>query len=105
MNEPQYTQARDDDHPDNYSHFSGVLAPLYACPEHGQVWRVEAVHEIDTANDEVYEHYICALCHKDVRPIFHEGAAVCHPLTDEELYWDNYGADDEDEYYDEEMTE
>lgn len=105
--EPQYSLEHDDDHPDNWSRkneFSGVLAPLYTCPQHGEVYHVQMVGECDPENDEVYEHPVCSYCGASVTPILHDGIPVCHPLTVEELYWDSYG-EDEDEDEDEWMCD
>ena len=83
--------------------FSGLFAPMYTCPEHGDVWHVDSFEEIDTENDEVYERRLCSKCHCDVTPLLHDGHPVVHPLTDEEAYWETYDADD-DEDDDEEFT-
>lgn len=97
MFEPQYNQARDDDHPDNWSLFSGIFAPVYVCPEHGETWHAEVMEEIDTDHDEVYQWRKCPKCHSEVKPLLRNGHPVMHPLTQEEAYWDSYSEDDNDD--------
>lgn len=101
MNEPQYRLERDDDHPDNYSKFSGLFAPMFHCKQHGDIWHIEEVEEIDTVNDEIYTLKLCPTCHQTVTPLYHEGARVMHPLTDEEVYWEQMSTDNpgEEENY------
>jgi hypothetical protein len=78
------------------SQFSGLFAPMYVCPEHGEIWHTDAIEEIDTEGDEVYERRLCTQCHRDVMPLLHDGHPVLHPLTDEEAYWDTYTGDDDE---------
>ncbi len=80
--------------------FSGIFAPLYKCPNHGEVWHVETVEEIDTINDDVYYFEVCSQCGHAVTPITHEGAPVVHPLTNEEAFWELGESDDESDYID-----
>lgn len=75
-----------------------MFAPLYRCPNHGDVWRVENAEAIDTVNDEIYPYTLCALCHFDVSPVMHDGHPVFHPLDDEEMFWEMQG-DEDDEYW------
>lgn len=79
--------------------FSGVIAPLYRCPKCGEVWRVTHAEDIDTENDEIYEWLACSSCGSSVTAILHDGHPVCHPLTVEEMYWDNYGEDEDESDY------
>lgn len=101
MYEPQYSLERDDDHPDNYSQSSGIFAPLYLCPEHGETWHVQIIEDIDTESDSVEVRRVCDKCYRDVKPVLHEGNQVMHALTVEEAYWDNMSFGDEDEDNDE----
>lgn len=77
--------------------FSGLFAQIYQCPEHGETWHVETATEVDSVNDEVYEHVLCSRCHRSVTPLLHDGVPVMHPLTDEEAYWEMGGDDDDEE--------
>jgi hypothetical protein len=80
--------------------FSGLFAPVYVCSEHGETWHVEFATEIDSVNDEVYEHHICSLCRRDVVPLLHDGHTVLHPLTNDEAYWETWSKEEDDEEYD-----
>lgn len=82
---------------------SGLFAPIYVCPEHGQIWQIEIETVIDTDQDDVYNRRCCPKCRRDVTPLLHDGNPVLHPLTDEEAYWETSSPfdepeDDEDEY-------
>lgn len=78
--------------------FSGIFAPIYVCPEHGETWHAQLVEDIDTENDDVFERRVCPDCPRDVAPLLHDGLQVMHPLTVEEVYWETYSEEDEDDY-------
>lgn len=48
--------------------FSGLFAPMYKCPKHGEVWHVETVESYDTEYDEVYVNKVCSQCYSEVVP-------------------------------------
>ena len=77
--------------------FSGLLAPMFKCPQHGEVWRVETVEIIDTDRDDVNIQVLCGVCYDVVVPFVVDGLPVMHPLTDEQAYWEMMSADDPDE--------
>jgi len=81
----------------NWNEFSGLFAPIYKCPKHGEIWHVETVKDIDIENDEVYEFTVCAQCYKPVVQIYDDGIPVMHPLTQEEAYWESYSPDEDEE--------
>lgn len=80
--------------------FSGLFAPMYKCPKHGEVWHVETVESYDTEYDEVYVNKVCSQCYSEVVPYEHDGKPVVHPLTNEEAMWEMYSPF-EDDYYEE----
>ena len=84
--------------------FSGLLAPMWNCKQHGDFWRsIEEFEEIDTVNDEVYTVKLCPICHQTITPLYRDGLRVMHPLTSEEAYMEFSSAffdnDDEEEGY------
>jgi uncharacterized protein with PIN domain len=77
--------------------FSGLFAPIYVCPEHGETWHAESVEEIDSVNDEVYAWHKCPKCHREVKLLVHDGHPAMHPLTAEEAYWETWSEDNDEE--------
>lgn len=77
--------------------FSGLLAPMWNCKQHGDIWNIEEVEEVDTVNDEAYTLKLCPTCHQTVTPLYHDGLRVMHPLTDEEAYFEQSANDEDDE--------
>jgi hypothetical protein len=73
--------------------FSGLFAPMWNCKQHGDMWHIEEVEEIDTVNDDVYTLKLCPHCHQSVTPLYHDGLRVMHPLTDEQAYWEQMNAE------------
>lgn len=70
------------------ANFSGIFAPLYRCPMHGETWHVQRVEEIDCENDEVYVFMACSRCYATCEPVMKDGLPVLHPLTDDEVRHD-----------------
>ena len=71
-----------------------IPVTVYTCPQHGDVWRVELVDDIDTDNDEISNHLACAICGSEVREKRINGITVVteiEPDTDnEEFLEDEY---------------
>jgi hypothetical protein len=67
--------------------FSGLFAPMWKCPTHGEVWGIEEI----TEGDETF--HLCSICHQIVTPLYHDGLRVMHPLTDEQAYWEQMNAE------------
>jgi hypothetical protein len=67
-----------------------MFAPIYKCTVHGETWHSQLVEDIDINNDEIYRYLTCPLCHREVKPVLHNGKQVVHILTEEEMYWENY---------------
>ena len=65
-----------------------MFAQIFRCPKHGEVWHTEIAEDIDTENDDIYAYRVCSSCYSDVTEVRHEGSPVFHPLTDEEVFWE-----------------
>jgi hypothetical protein len=74
-----------------------MLAQLYKCPKHGEIWRVEAMELIDTERDDCEWVMVCPDCYAIVEPIMRDGVPLYHGLTEEEMYWE-LSYDEEDEF-------
>lgn len=69
-----------------------MFAPVFICPNCGDVWQVSVVEEIDTTHDEIYSVPLCNKCSSPVTEKIIDGVPEWHALTpdemDAELYWD-----------------
>lgn len=62
-----------------------MFAPVYDCPNCGEVWRdIYLREEIDCDRDDV-EYYATCSCGREVMPKTIDGKPVWHALTEEEM--------------------
>jgi len=72
------------------------FAPVYNCRKCGEVWKVYVHEHIDIERDEIIVLTHCSQCYSAVNPkIDSKGNQYMHPLTAEEIFWDNYNFDQE----------
>ena len=72
-----------------------MLAHVYNCPKCGEVWQIEIATEIDCDNDDIYEYPVCSTCYSEVTQKTTGGVPCMHELSDEELFWLDYAAEEE----------
>lgn len=73
-----------------------AFAQIYDCPNCGETINVTVSEQIDCDRDEVYYIPICSRCYRSVRPKkAATGEAVFRPLSQEEIFWELCGPDDD----------
>lgn len=78
-----------------------MFAQIFTGCKCGDTWRVENVEDIDTENDEVYIIPVCKICNQPVYEKIVNGNPCFHALTDEEMFWETYNPDAEDDDWEE----